>query len=59
MKKARQRPDILTKPKGSSGVLEDMAIKLAGITENQVSFGDSYTSLLLTFTRKSIILKIE
>ncbi|MDI3535189.1 MAG: nicotinate-nucleotide--dimethylbenzimidazole phosphoribosyltransferase [Thermosediminibacterales bacterium] len=34
MQKARQRLDILTKPKGSLGVLEDLAVKLAGITGN-------------------------
>jgi len=59
VEKAQQRLDILTKPKESLGVLEDMVVKLAGITGNQVSFGDSYTSPLLTFTKKSIILIIE
>ncbi|MCF6096447.1 nicotinate-nucleotide--dimethylbenzimidazole phosphoribosyltransferase [Thermovorax subterraneus] len=32
MQKARERLDNLTKPKGSLGVLEDLAVKLAGIS---------------------------
>ncbi len=34
MKQARERQDFLTKPKGSLGVLEDVSIRVAGITGN-------------------------
>lgn len=34
MKKAKDRQDFLTKPKESLGILEDLSIKIAGITEN-------------------------
>lgn len=33
---AKERQDILTKPKGSLGILEDLSIKVAGITGNPV-----------------------
>lgn len=34
MKSARERQNVLTKPKGSLGVLEDVSVKVAGITGN-------------------------
>ncbi|MEW5706262.1 MAG: nicotinate-nucleotide--dimethylbenzimidazole phosphoribosyltransferase [Actinomycetota bacterium] len=37
MRKARERQDQLTKPAGSLGVLEDISVKLAGITGNVIN----------------------
>jgi nicotinate-nucleotide--dimethylbenzimidazole phosphoribosyltransferase len=34
MRQARERQDQLTKPQGSLGVLEDLSVKIAGITSN-------------------------
>ncbi len=36
MEKARERQDSLTKPQGSLGRLEELSIKIAGITANQL-----------------------
>ena len=36
MKKARKRQDILTKPQGSLGRLEDLSIQLAGIRRQAI-----------------------
>ena len=46
MAEARSRQDMLTKPQGSLGRLEELSIKLAGIhgiyTSNQVQSGYHY-----------------
>jgi len=34
MKQAKERQDFLTKPKESLGILEDVSIRVAGITGN-------------------------
>jgi len=41
MKKAKDRQDNLTKPIGSLGLLEDLSVKLAGITRNPMPRIDS------------------
>src|SRR3990172_1550712 len=47
MGKAKERQDFLTKPAGSLGVLEDISIKLAGITGSVINDIDKKTVVVM------------
>jgi nicotinate-nucleotide--dimethylbenzimidazole phosphoribosyltransferase len=47
MARARERQDQLTKPAGSLGVLEDISVKLAGITGNMINDVNNKTVVVM------------